>query len=100
MQHSERFCQNLVRATGVMQHEVGDDDVKLARNLNMLFPRVRCISNEGGFFGRGWEGLTVGKIYIKYPDSKAEEMGWMRVDDDSGEDYLYPATCFEAVAND
>jgi hypothetical protein len=34
------------------------------------------------------------KIYEVVPDPEAEEIGHIRVVDESGEDYLYPATCF------
>ena len=34
------------------------------------------------------------KIYEAVPDREAEEIGHIRVIDESGEDYLYPATCF------
>lgn len=34
------------------------------------------------------------KIYEVVPDPEAEEVGHIRVIDESGEDYLYPATCF------
>jgi hypothetical protein len=34
------------------------------------------------------------KIYEVVADPEAEEIGHMRVIDESGEDYLYPATCF------
>ena len=34
------------------------------------------------------------KIYEVIIDSEAEEIGHIRVVDESGEDYLYPATCF------
>ena len=34
------------------------------------------------------------KIYEVVPDSEAEEVGHIRVIDESGEDYLYPAKCF------
>ena len=34
------------------------------------------------------------KIYEVILDSEADEIGHIRVVDESGEDYLYPATCF------
>jgi len=34
------------------------------------------------------------KIYEVIIDSEAEEIGHIRVVDETGEDYLYPATCF------
>ncbi len=34
------------------------------------------------------------KIYEVVSDPEAEEIGYIRVVDESGDDYLYPATCF------
>lgn len=34
------------------------------------------------------------KIYQVVPDQHAESSGQIRVIDESGEDYLYPANCF------
>jgi hypothetical protein len=34
------------------------------------------------------------KIYESLPDSDAAKKGLIRVVDESGEDYLYPASCF------
>ena len=34
------------------------------------------------------------KIYQALPDSDAEKNKYVRVIDESGEDYLYPASCF------
>jgi hypothetical protein len=34
------------------------------------------------------------KIYEALPDSDAAKTGLIRVVDESGEDYLYPASCF------
>lgn len=43
------------------------------------------------------EDLQVGKTYRRLPDDHAAERGMVRVVDDSGEDYLYPATLFTAL---
>lgn len=40
------------------------------------------------------EDLEVGKVYRILPDTKATEVGCLRVIDESGEDYLYPAERF------
>ncbi|HLB48854.1 MAG TPA: hypothetical protein VJL59_17735 [Anaerolineales bacterium] len=40
------------------------------------------------------EDLVVRKIYPVLPDEKAEEVNYIRVIDESGEDYLYPASYF------
>jgi hypothetical protein len=51
-----------------------------------------CIANEG------YEDLEVWKVYRLLPDPQAAEVGCLRVLDESGEDYLYPAHCFVQVA--
>jgi len=40
------------------------------------------------------EDLEVGKVYRVLPDAKAGEVDCLRVIDESGEDYLYPAKQF------
>jgi hypothetical protein len=52
---------------------------------------VVCIKNEGG------EDLEVRKIYQVLPDEAAAEDNCIRVVDESGEDYLYPASYFFPV---
>ena len=47
-----------------------------------------CLKNKGS------EDLIVRKVYQVLPDEKAEKQGLLRVIDESGEDYLYPATYF------
>jgi hypothetical protein len=37
------------------------------------------------------------KIYQQLPDSRAEQDGLLRVIDESGEDYLYPARFFVPI---
>jgi len=41
--------------------------------------------------------LEVRKVYRALPDATASERGFVRVVDESGEDYLYPADHFVAV---
>jgi hypothetical protein len=36
--------------------------------------------------------LELNKVYHVLPDSSAERIGWLRVVDESGEDYLYPGS--------
>jgi hypothetical protein len=58
------------------------------------FPRrfAVCVKNEG------YEAsLERNKIYILVPDPDAEQDGDIRVVDESGEDYLYPADWFVPV---
>ncbi len=38
--------------------------------------------------------ITPRKVYEVLPDQDAESVGMMRIIDDSGEDYLYPASFF------
>lgn len=52
---------------------------------------VLCVANTGS------EDLEIWKIYRVLPDSKAMEVGCLRVVDESGEDYLYSADCFVRV---
>ncbi|MGA9996549.1 MAG: hypothetical protein WBP93_14125 [Pyrinomonadaceae bacterium] len=47
-----------------------------------------CICNED------CDGLKLRKIYQVLPDESAAEDDYIRVIDDSGEDYLYPAQYF------
>jgi hypothetical protein len=43
------------------------------------------------------EDLILHKVYHSIPDAKAEREGFLRVIDESGEDYLYPQTYFTKV---
>ncbi len=43
------------------------------------------------------ESLTIGKVYPVIPDQKAETHGYIRIVDDSGEDYLYSKSFFVLV---
>ena len=38
------------------------------------------------------------KIYVALPDAKAERTGYLRIIDESGEDYLYPSPSQRFVA--
>jgi hypothetical protein len=50
-----------------------------------------CVANEG------YDDLEVWKVYQVLPDAKAAGVGCIRVIDESGEDYLYPAERFAPV---
>ena len=51
-----------------------------------------CIKNKG------YEAsLDIGKLYRVIPDPEAEKRGYLRIVDESGEDYLYPADWFAAL---
>ena len=48
-----------------------------------------CVDNSG------YEvSLERRKIYVALPDHRAEKLAQVRVIDESGEDYLYPAVSF------
>ena len=53
---------------------------------------VICINNQGS------EDLVVGKVYQALPDETAAREGYIRVVDESSEDYLYPISYFISVA--
>ncbi len=53
---------------------------------------VVCVNNEG------YEAsLELRKLYEAIPDKEAERHGQVRIIDESGEDYLYPASYFAPV---
>lgn len=43
------------------------------------------------------DDLELRKVYAVLPDKRAERDGYMRVVDESGEDYLYPESYFVPV---
>jgi hypothetical protein len=51
-----------------------------------------CITNKGNE-----ASLERNKLYVLLPDRQAEADGLVRVIDEDGEDYLYPAAWFVAV---
>ncbi len=54
---------------------------------------VVCIKNEG------YEAaLEPRKIYVTVPDAGAAQHQLVRVIDESGEDYLYPAALFQPIS--
>lgn len=53
---------------------------------------VLCVRNEG------CDDLELRKVYQVLPDPSASEEGYLRLIDESGEDYLYPADYFQPVA--
>ena len=50
-----------------------------------------CLSNDE------CADLETWKVYRVLPDARARELGCLMVIDESGEDYLYPASRFEFV---
>ena len=53
---------------------------------------VVCLDNSGYELA-----LEQRKIYVALPDAKAERLGHIRVIDESGEEYLFPKSCFAPV---
>ena len=53
---------------------------------------VLCVKNRGNP-----AALEVRKIYRQIKDAPAESRGLVRVIDESGEDYLYPAAFFVPI---
>lgn len=50
---------------------------------------VRCVQNEG------YEvDLRVGCVYQLLPDPVGERRGFLRVIDETGEDFMFPKRCF------
>jgi len=49
---------------------------------------VLCLRNDD------CDDLEVRKIYQVLPDKRAEQDGYLRIVDESGEDYLYPESYF------
>ena len=52
---------------------------------------VLCVRNADT------EDLDLRKVYEVLPDRKASQDGYLRVIDESGEDYLYPESYFIAI---
>jgi hypothetical protein len=51
-----------------------------------------CLKNKGS------DDLIVRKIYLVLPDETARKKGFLRIVDESNEDYLYPANFFFLIA--
>jgi hypothetical protein len=56
-------------------------------------PYVLCVKNDA--FPAS---LEVRKVYRALPDAAGQRRGLIRVIDESGEDYLFPATCFVPIS--
>ena len=50
-----------------------------------------CVEDDG------MEDLEVRKVYQVLPDREASREGYVRVIDESGEDYLYPISHFRVI---
>jgi hypothetical protein len=53
---------------------------------------VMCVANEGNEVS-----LTLHKVYRVIPDERGEKHKMIRIVDDTGEDYLFPASAFVPV---
>jgi hypothetical protein len=53
---------------------------------------VICVNNESNPVH-----LTLYKVYRVLPSKKADKLGLIRLVDDSGEDYAYPAPMFRSI---
>lgn len=53
---------------------------------------VVCVRNDGYELD-----LAVNSVYEVLPDPSAERSGWIRIVDETGEDYLYPEKYFRAA---
>ena len=53
---------------------------------------VLCLNNTG--YG---PALEIRKLYRSIPDPTAQAKGFIRIIDESGEDYLYPASRFSRI---
>lgn len=56
-------------------------------------PRFVICINDGGYV----DDLKVRTIYQVLPDESAARSNYIRVIDETGEDYLYPASLFVAI---
>lgn len=65
-----------------------------AKGETMAMKFVVCVNKELEDFSG--EDLTIGRVYEALGD--VDKHGAIQIIDDSGEDFLYPATCFEPVA--
>lgn len=52
---------------------------------------VVCVRTDGGL------DLELSKLYLVLPDERAAADDYLRIVDESGEDYLYPASFFVPV---
>ena len=63
-------------------------------SAEMAMKFVVCVNKEG-LGDLSGEDVTIGHVYEAIGDP--DQHGMIRIIDQSGEDYLYPANCFEAV---
>ena len=83
-------------ARGPRQRQGKDAEQDIRGLTAMAKARIRkdfvfCIKN------RDCDDVEQGKVYPVLPNAKAKREGYLRVIDESGEDYLYPASYFVTV---
>ena len=61
--------------------------------MNKKHKLLVCVHNDGYAVS-----LDERKIYIGIPDADAEQLGMVRIIDETGEDYLYPKACFAPIS--
>lgn len=64
---------------------------KKPKRSSGLLSLARCLKTRGNV------DLCLGKLYKLIPDRKAKLEGYLRVVDESGDDYLYPAADFRVL---
>ena len=75
-----------------MRHTASDDMSTRSKAISTKTRLVVCLANDG------YEAsLEPRKIYAALPDPNAAKHEQVRVIDESGEDYLFPAALFASV---
>jgi hypothetical protein len=76
----------------------GDEDQVPAFGLSMKKPRKAPVRFAVWLENKGYEAsLEKGKLYRVIPDPKAQDHGYLRIIDESGEDYGYAASRFFSI---
>ena len=65
----------------------------MAKRKKIQFPQFGLCLNNDGYAA----SLEVGKVYRVIPDDEAAAHGYIRVIDESGEDYAYTANRFHLI---
>lgn len=76
-----------------MKHTASGSGTSKLKSRSAPWPRfVLCVENAGNEVS-----LEVGKVYRQIRPHKNDMKNWIRVIDESGEDYLFPAKRFVPV---
>ena len=70
---------------------LGDDWMKRGTVVRRKARFVMCINNQGN-----GASLTLRRVYKVIPDEKGEKRQMIRIVDDTGEDYLFSASCLNS----